>query len=223
MNASVAASLRAFITQYTQVEKHSDLGLLEALEQVFQSEHSFMEKTTAMDACFDDYPVFEALREPSFDLLLMQFFSSDVERLEGDYLESEEWLHIEEETLERGTELLNVLLYIRECRDEEIAIDLSDFLKEFLLVEEDEFQDEHRIYEPVIAHQVLVDSSYAEIARVGATLDAQDEIAELFYPLMSFFNEPAPDKTQMQEFINQSTNPAFESAVYQLLSTYAQN
>lgn len=223
MNAAIAESLTRFLDQYALLEKQEAHAFQSALQDVFRREDSFMDKAAAMDGCFDDYPAFEPLRELCFDLLLMNFFSSDVERLEGDYLESEEWEHIEEQTLERGTELLNVLLYIRECKDEGIVLDLSDFLKEFLLVDEDEFQDEHRIYEPVITHQVLVDSPFAEIARVQAGIDPQEEIAELFYPLMGFFNTPDPEETQVQDFIAHSTDPAFDSAVYRLLITYSQH
>ena len=85
-----------------------------------------------------------------------------------------------------------MLLYLRECKDESIEADLDDFLKEFLLVEEDEFQDEYRIYEPFIANQILVDSTYGEIAKVAGGLDPDQEVAELFYPVMSFFSEPEP-------------------------------
>src|SRR5690606_41557779 len=83
-------------------------------------------------------------------MLIINFIAEDVQKLEEDYLESEEWEQIEEDTLDRGTELLNVFLYLKECADDEIEADLDDYLKEFLLVEEDEFQDEHRIYEKVI-------------------------------------------------------------------------
>jgi hypothetical protein len=46
-------------------------------------------------------------------------------------------------------------LYINECHDEDIKPGLEDFLKEFLLVEEDEFQDEFHIYEDLISNQQL--------------------------------------------------------------------
>ena len=48
-----------------------------------------------------------------------------------------------------------------------------------LLVDEDEFQDEHRIYEDVIANQILVDSSYEEIAKVAGNLPEFAELKEL--------------------------------------------
>ena len=45
------------------------------------------------------------LREIFFDLLLINFFSADVKKLEEDYLDTPEWEEIEEQTLDRGTEV----------------------------------------------------------------------------------------------------------------------
>jgi hypothetical protein len=112
---------------------------------VFALEDDFLTKVDALDV----------LREVFFDLLMINFFSADVKKLEEDYLDTKEWEDIEEETLDRGTELLNLLLYLNECEDEDIEPELEDYLKEFLLVDEDEFQDEYRIYEPVIAQRLL--------------------------------------------------------------------
>lgn len=220
MNPSVASSLERFVQTFADQENLQAGPVLQPLNDAFDSEQPFMQKTEAMDRCFNDYPHFEPLREPCFDLLLMNFFSSDIERLEGDYLESEEWETIEEKTLDRGTEILNVLLYLRECKDQDLQINLNDFLKEFLLVEEDEFQDEHRIYEPMITHQMLEESNFQEIARIASSLDPSGEITELFYPMMSFFNEPDPSDAQFEAFTASSNDPGFDTAVYRLLTTY---
>src|SRR6185312_7587678 len=137
-----------------------------------------------LDEVFDDYPKLEVLREVFFDMLMVNFFSADVKKLEEDYLDSPEWEAIEEETLDRGTELLNLLLYLNECEDEDIEPGLEDYLKEFLLVDEDEFQDEYRIYEPVISNQLLMESPVSEIAKVAKSLPEDSELKELFYPIM---------------------------------------
>ncbi len=153
-----------------------------------------------------------------FDLLLINFFTEDVKKLEEDYLDSKEWEDIEEKTLDRGTEILNLLLYLKECEDERIAPELSDYLNEFLLVDDDEFQDEHRIYEDVIANQILVESSYEEIAGVADQLSESSEVKELFYPMMSFFYEFEPET--LDDYTNHSKHPEFDTAVYALLTTY---
>src|ERR1700760_3679062 len=93
--------------------KNLDVKAINAeLVKVFSSDEDFLDKIDLMDAVFDENPQLEELREVFFDLLLMNFFSADVLKLEEDYLDSAEWEQIEEDTLDRGTELLNVLLYI---------------------------------------------------------------------------------------------------------------
>jgi hypothetical protein len=190
------------------------------LVDVFSAEKAYLDKVASLDAAFDDHSLFEPLRELFFDLLLINFFNEDVRKLEEDYLDSPEWEKIEEKTIDRGTEILNLLLYLQECQDEEIEPELSDFLREFLLVDEDEFQDEHRIYEEVIANQILVESSLKEVARVSSTLAEDSELKELFYPMIGFFRDPDPADEDFNEFIKYSENPDFDSAVYALLISF---
>lgn len=179
-----------------------------------------MDKVEALDQAFDDHQRFEELREIYFDLLMVNFFSQDIQKLEEDYLESPEWEAIEEDTIDRGTELLNIFLYLKECADDEIEPSLDDYLKEFLLVEEDEFQDEYVIYEKVIANQILIDSTYSEINKVASSLDPQDELKELFLPMMAFFNEPNPSSAQEEEFLEVSTNKPLDGAIYQIIVNF---
>ena len=46
--------------------------------------------------------------------------------------------------------------------------------KTILLVDDDEFQDEYRIYEPIIANQILMDSPVEEIRKVAETHESID-------------------------------------------------
>lgn len=223
MDIQIEKAINASLQEFG-IRSNQETGLFEEqIKVAFNAEDSFLEKVDLLDRAFDDYPHFNELREIYFDLLLMNFFSIDVEKLEGDYLESEEWEKIEEETLDRGTELLNLLLYLRECDDEDIIPDLEDYLKEFLLVDEDEFQDEHRIYESMIENQNLVDSTYAEIARVTKSLDKDSEIAEIFYPVMSFFNENEPTESQFVDYVAASTNASHDAAILALIIGFNQD
>ncbi|MEJ7691816.1 hypothetical protein [Daejeonella sp.] len=222
MDASVKQAMLAALRQYAAISKKDSKGFYDSLVQVFDSSDDYLEKVAAMDNKFDDNPEFESLRELFFDLLLINFFNEDVRKLEEDYLDSPEWEAIEEKTLDRGTELLNLMLYLKECEDEDIEPDLEDFLKEFLLVEEDEFQDEHRIYEDVIANQILVDSDLQEVARVAHALPEDSELKELFYPMIGFFRDQHPDNDDFDEFVKHSKNAEFDSAVYSLLISYNQ-
>ncbi|MGB4399064.1 MAG: hypothetical protein WBJ10_06815 [Daejeonella sp.] len=222
MDASVKQSMLAALRQFAVVSRNDSKPFYESLVQVFSSKQDYMKKVADMDKQFDENPEYESLRELFFDLLLINFFNEDVRKLEEDYLDSPEWEAIEEKTLDRGTELLNLMLYLKECEDEDIEPDLGDFLKEFLLVDEDEFQDEYRIYEDVIANQILVDSDLKEVARVASDLPEGSEMKELFYPMIGFFRDQHPDNEEYDEFVKHSNNPEFDSAVYALLISYNQ-
>lgn len=218
VRAAIVAALNGF-SKYTTI----DAGQLStALIDIFASDNDFLDKVDEMDALFDDYPQMEALHEVFFDLLMINFFSADMRQLDEDYLETEEWEEIEEETIDRGTELLNLLLYLNECKDESIEPSLEDYLKEFLLVDEDEFQDEHRIYEPVIANQQLVEGTPEEVNEVADTLEDEDELQEVFYPMMCFFQNVKPSAEDIKLVEDSSTNQDYDAAVYQILLTFNQ-
>jgi hypothetical protein len=220
MDKKVRNALESLFNTFSALENVPGQKELLQLEQIFESNQDFMSKLKLMDEIFDNSPKLDALRDTTFDLLMINFFSEDTKKLDADYLDSPEWEKIEEDTLDRGTELLNLLLYLKECEDEEIEPSLDDYLKEFLLVDEDEFQDEHRIYEDVIAHQILMESSLKEIARVSKKLSPDSEMRDLFYPLMAYFFETNPTKEQLKEFQSLSEDPAFDTAILEMILAY---
>ncbi len=220
MDKKVQASLSSALKEFSRVTRYDTEAFEKSILNTFDSNKTFLEKVEQLDDAFNDEPTLDSLREVFVDMLMINFFAEDVKKLEEDYLESPEWANIEEQTLDRGTELLNLLLYLKECEDEEIEPELEDYLKEFLLVDEDEFQDEHRIYEDVIANQILIESSISEIAKTAGNLPDSSEIKELFYPMMSFFYENSPDPSLIESYISNSKTPGFDAAVYALLVTY---
>lgn len=185
----------------------------------FEGEPDFLMKLTKLDDVIDENPFAEDIREILVDMLFIHFFSTDAQRLEEDYLESEEWEQIEDQTIERGTELLNLFLYLKECNEEEEEPELSHFLKEFLLIDEDEFQDEYEIYEQVIANQMLVEAETSEIARVYSLIPEEDEVKSVFYPLMTFFANPLIEENEFNEYLKHSDNTAYDAAA--LAGVYA--
>ncbi len=221
MNNRVEYALNAALTAYAKVNSLEEILIEERLKSVFNLETHFLEKVKSFDVVFDDFPAFEELREVFFDLLMINFFTSDVNLLEADYLESAEWEKIEDQTIERGTELLNLLLYINECNDEGIKPALEDFLKEFLLVEEDEFQDEFQIYEDLISHQQLAESSVEEICYNANILSLGEEMEALFVPFMVFFHQPSGDEKTMQDLQKYSNHKGFDVSVYTLITTFS--
>jgi hypothetical protein len=223
MNSSVQQALVASLDQFAAANKIESLAIEERLVDVFSKDMNFLEKVEEFDEVFDEHPKFDELREVYFDLLMINFFTSDVNKLEEDYLESREWEKIEEDTIDRGTELLNLLLYINECHDEQIKPGLEDFLKEFLLVEEDEFQDEFHIYEDLISNQQLAESSVEDICSNADLLDLSEEMEELFVPFMTFFLQPNTSAAVQEDLIKYSNNKSFDVALYTLITTFNKN
>jgi len=219
-DAKVSASIKAALDAFTRYGSFNASALNSEFERVFGSDEDFMTKVDQLDGVFDENPQLEELREVFFDLLMINFFSEDVKKLEEDYLDTPEWEDIEEQTLDRGTELLNLLLYLNECEDEEIEPELDDYLKEFLLVDEDEFQDEYRIYEPIIANQILMESPVAEIKRVAESLPEDSEVAELFYPMMCFFQNTEPTTSDEEQVASNAINKPFDMAVFCILEKF---
>lgn len=220
MDNHVKAALSASLEKFAQISGKEHAQLKEQLLEVFNKDLGFLEKVEEFDAVFDEFPAFDELREVYFDLLMINFFSTDVKKLEEDYLDSEEWADIEEQTIDRGTELLNVLLYINECQDEKIKPVLGDFLKEFLLVEEDEFQDEFHIYENLISNQHLAESSIEEICKEAEKIELGEELEDLFVPFMAFFYQPKMSEPVITDLEKYSSNKEFDVAVYALIANF---
>jgi len=221
IDPKVESAIEAGLAAFSKYSSFNAASLTKVFEDVFASGHDFLIKVDLVDEVFNDHPQLEALREVFFDLLLINFFSADIKKLEEDYLDSPEWEDIEEQTLDRGTELLNLLLYLNECEDEDIEPELEDYLKEFLLVDEDEFQDEYRIYEPVIAHQVLMESPAAEISTVAEKLPGDSELKELFYPLMCFFQNINPSVEEKNTIADKAIDKEFDMAVLAILISFS--
>jgi len=220
IDPKIESAIRAALSAFSKYNNF-DVTLLESnFREVFSSPVNFLSKVDLLDKVFDNNPKLESLREVFFDLLLINFFSEDVKKLEDDYLETREWEDIEEKTLDRGTELLNLLLYLNECRDEDIEPDLEDYLKEFLLVDEDEFQDEHRIYEPVIENQILIESPVSEISKVARKLPDDSELKEIFYPMMCFFQNIEPSQPEKDEIAKNALDKGFDMAVLEILINF---
>lgn len=220
IDPKIKSSITAALQEFSGYAEFDATQLTTQFNDVFTLDNDFMTKVEKLDVVFDNNPQLEVLREVFFDLLMINFFSADVKKLEEDYLDSPEWEQIEEETLDRGTELLNVLLYLNECEDEHIEPELDDYLKEFLLVDEDEFQDEYRIYEPVIANQILMESPVEEIKKVAEQLPEDSELKELFYPVMCFFQNTDPSAEAKAKIADNAVNKEFDMAVLGILQAF---
>ncbi len=138
-----------------------------------------------LDELMEKNPDYEPLGELLFDLLMVHFLAAE-EHME-DYFDSQEWNEIENKTLDRGTEMLNLFLYISEANESNVEISLDDFLNEFLLVGEDEFQEEYRIYESLIVNEDVLEADLNEMRAIQKNVKQDTGLKEFFVPLVVFF------------------------------------
>lgn len=122
-----------------------------------------------------------------FDTLLASHLNQISADDKEDYLESDEWQRYEEKYLDRGSELLNLFIYLSEAADEGIAISLDDFLDEFLLVSDELYQDEHELYEPVIK---VRESQYEPLEDflMSPVPELDPELKAFYRPIILFFH-----------------------------------
>ncbi|MEI6507259.1 MAG: hypothetical protein WCO54_02175 [Bacteroidota bacterium] len=207
-------SLKALEALLVNFNSEKSLIAINEISPIISSDENFLDKVNKLDVAIEKNADFTGISEYIFDLMMINHLSNFIK--DEDYLDSKEWLDIEDKTLERGTELMNMLLYISECRDEEIAPNIDDFLYEFLLVDEDEFQDEHRIYEDLIVNQDLVEEDVTNILLISDKIDQDSEIKELFIPFILFF-QSYDEKNISRELYNR-LNPTERSILGCLLA-----
>lgn len=181
-------------------------------KDIFLSSDDFSAKLKNLDALVGKAGYAE-LEDVIFDLVLVHFLSA-IEHDE-EYFDSDEWLDIEEQTVNRGTELLNVFLYINEATDTDAEISLDDFLNEFLLTDMDEFQDEFKIYEPLIEND-LEEAEVDDLIALKTKQDDDSAIKEFLVPMVMFFQTPAD--TRMLEQYKSKINLFEQSVLASLLA-----
>ncbi len=170
------------------------------------------------DALVDQFPVFDDLREYLIDLCVLQLIAELEADEDGeDAFDTPEWVKIENATEDRGTELLNVMIYVKDCKINEADPDLEDFLYEFLLADEEDFQDELAIYEPFVKNMDLVQAPLKQLVLAGNS-QRDNELQELFTPMMLFFREVElePGKLTLS-ILELSATPELHCALYRLL------
>lgn len=191
-----------------------------AVSELFAGDPADIALLERADAIVDRWPELEDLREYLSDLCVLRIIVEGGQR-DDDFFESKEWDAIEEQTGERGTELLNLLVYIRDCLENEAKPSISDFLYEFLMVDEEDFQDEMVIYEDFIRHQDMAESgSLKQLIQTGNGLRSV-EMQEIFTPVMLFFKdrELKPGKV-MLHLLNESRVPELHAGIYLLLTGF---
>ena len=223
-NENISQLAGLFLIDYSKglAQKGNSLteDTISVANAVFSSELSPDEKVEALDKAIEKFPLLAPISEFLFDMLTIGILLGESDSNPSETLESPEWDEFEERNIDRGTELLNLLVYLRDCAENKVSPTLEDFLYEFLLVEEDDFQDEFFLYESVVQNSGLVESSPEEIITKGMKI-AEGELAELFVPFFLFFHQlQKPEKGTDELILKLDPQPELSYALYRFLVNF---
>jgi hypothetical protein len=203
-------------------------GLKEGLTAVFSLPEPGPSTIDAIDAVIDRFPAHDGIREYIADLLALRLiletdaeddFDEDDDE-EADAEEDPRWTTLEALFETRGTEVLHVLSYLRQCKEDEEEPTLDGFLNDFALNPEDEDQTDFFVYEELIKQIEIVDGPLRQLIEAG-NAQSDDVMAELFTPLTLFFREQEDAPAQLTlAVLNHSTQPALHAAIYRMLCAY---
>ncbi len=164
-------------------------GFYEDFVGLFNGSNDWLVWLKEFDHLFVKHPSFLAHQEYFFDIFFVHALSLQEEKDE-DFMESPEWVKVETKLENRGTELLNVLMYLKEVQESELRANLDDFLNEFVLDDEFDYQEDAEVYEEVITNKNWIELTYSEMVRNCEAIEDQTAIPEVFTPLFCFFKSP---------------------------------
>ncbi|MCB9252872.1 MAG: hypothetical protein H6605_10420 [Flavobacteriales bacterium] len=190
---------------------------IETLKPLFYSDLEFLNKVQLLDAYLKKQAIPENTRELLFDILLYNFFSEDSERLEESFFESKSWDKIENAILDRGTELLNLMLYLQECKDSGIKADLDDYLDEYLTADEEFENEEFEVYEDIIKNRdVIADGNVHTMLEIAAK-NSDSELGDQLLPILLFFETTQSRKEKLEAVRSFGSAPEFQATFLTVL------
>jgi hypothetical protein len=117
---------------------------------------------------------------------------------------------------------LNLLLYLAEAVDTESEISLDDYLDDFLLVDEDEFQDEHEIYREVILLRNQIDSAFPPMMEVLMKKKDESPLGSMFIPLFVLFYYPEELEFASAQLAKYADSLEEEQAVFAMIRGFVE-
>ncbi len=190
------------------------------LSEIFESSLPFLEKIKALDGAVVKLQIPDDIGELLFDLLLFHFFSEDSQRLDEHFFESKDWQKIEDTIIDRGTELMNILLYLQEGRDAGISVSLDDYIDEYLIGEDDFDADEHEVYEAIIKNRDEIVTGDLQTMVEIANCNLDSPLENQLLPILFFFETKAKLNVKQDLILKSGSDPSFQSAFLAALSSF---
>jgi hypothetical protein len=192
----------------------------EKIVGIIESDDKFLKKMDLIDAVVAELKIEGETKELIFDGLLFYFFSTAMLKLGEDFFDSKEWQTIENTTIDRGTELMNLLLYLQECRDSGIKYSLDDYLDEYLITEDDFGSEEYEMYEAVIKNREMIEDAEEEEILAVVKQNPDSELGEQLLPVLLFFNRQIPWNSKFEMIVADGENPLFQTALLAALKAF---
>lgn len=202
---------------YSNINQEAPTNFKEKLGALYLSDESFLKKIKQLDSLLEEYKIQEDVGELVFDVLLYNFFSEDSQRLGETFFESKEWEQIEGSIMDRGTEMMNLMLYLSECNDSNIESSLDDYLDEYLTGEEDFDTEEFEVYEAIIKNrESIVEGDLKTIVEI-AKKNSNSMLFDQLLPIMVFFETQSEIDEKFETIRLSGTNPSFQNAFLAVL------
>ncbi len=188
MSNSVHHAIEGLLYGFTQYSGKDKYGKqLAELRVLFHSDQFFDGKVNALDEWLESNPTFATLEDYLFDLLMIHFIRE--EGTSEAFFDSTEWDRIEDEYADRGSELLEVLTYIDECKEIGVIPEIEDFIYEYLLTENDPDRETMQLYEPLIRHRELSVEIIENIVEETAH-EKENDLGPMLQALLIYFSQP---------------------------------
>ncbi len=156
---------------------------------IFEVHTEMSAQLKAFDNLQAAHPELAGYKEYCFDLFFVQALECLGEEADA-YMESPDWQKIEQKTEGRGTEALNLFMYLTEVKESGLKASLDDYLDGFILDEDLDYQDDAVIYEEMMANRTWLDLNYAAMVAKAEAMESETAMPEMFTPSFCFFKSP---------------------------------
>jgi len=165
------------------------VDFFQGFRDIFEVHTEMPAQLKAFDNLMSLHPELTDFKEYCFDLFFVQALETLGEDADA-YMESPAWQKIEQQTEGRGTEALNLFMYLTEVNESDLKASLDDFLDGFILDEDLDYQDDASIYEEMMANRSWLDLTYAEMVAKAEAMEEETAMPEIFTPAYCFFKSP---------------------------------
>lgn len=176
------------------------------LNLIQQKELDLAQRLKQSDALANQLEDAEFVKELCFDWLMAAFLSEDDK--DEEFLDSQEFEQIEARYENRGTELMNLLVYLDECRENDILPSYNDFVHEFLITDDEDVQEDITLYEDFLGLEEVLEAPFEVFLPKLIELSEQSALGSFLPVLASYFKNPLKgDKTLVSAILAGLYNP----------------